>query len=84
MHGFLNIFVAGALAHALRLDEATLLPVLECEDGSRFRFDDEGLGWDNLSATRSQINAARRSGALSFGSCSFDEPRQDLQSLGLL
>ena len=31
-----------------------------------------------------QIKQARESGFISFGSCSFDEPREDLQKLGLL
>jgi hypothetical protein len=83
MHGFINVFVAGVLAHTLRLSEEQLLPIIEDEDASHFRFDDDGLRWKDFSATTEQI-AATRKHVLSFGSCSFDEPREDLKKLGWL
>jgi hypothetical protein len=83
-HGFLNVFVAGVLGRAGGLDPAQVWPILEDEDPSHFRFDDAGLAWNDLRATTEEVAAARRGFVFSFGSCSFDEPREDLRALGLL
>ena len=84
MHGFINVFVAGVLAHALQLAEEQLIPILNDEDPASFRFDDDGLHYKEYRATTRQIEDARRQLVISFGSCSFDEPREDLRSLGWL
>ncbi len=84
MHGFLNVFGAGVLASALNLTEEQLRPILADEDPSHFRFTDTAFQWQELSAPLGAITAARRERFISFGSCSFDEPRADLRSLGLL
>jgi hypothetical protein len=84
MHGFINVFVAGVLAHALRLDEDELRPILADEDPSHFTFTDDGLSWKDHRAVTGQIAGARRDLVTSFGSCSFDEPREDLRALGWL
>lgn len=84
MHGFLNVFVAGVLAHARGLDGAEVRDVIEEEDASSFVFTDDGVRWRNHRASVGEIELARRSAVVSFGSCSFDEPRDDLRALGLL
>jgi hypothetical protein len=83
MHGFINVFVAGVLANAYKLDEAKLVQILSDEDSDSFRFSDDGLRYKDLAATIDQIRAARQR-VISFGSCSFDEPREDLRLLGWL
>ncbi|HJT76577.1 MAG TPA: hypothetical protein VJ739_05185 [Gemmataceae bacterium] len=83
-HGFLNVFVAGVLAHARGLGREQFVPILAETDAASFRFDDEGLRWREWRATTGEIEAARRAGVTSFGSCSFEEPRDDLRALGLL
>jgi hypothetical protein len=83
MHGFLNVFVAGVLAHARGLSEEQLRPILGEEDAKEFAFDDAGLRWKDWQATTDEIAAARRI-VTSFGSCRFDEPRNDLRALGWL
>ena len=83
-HGFLNLFVAGVLAHAHDLAEETLLAILEEEEAAGFTFTSQGLSWRGTTAHVEQIIAARESGVTSFGSCSFAEPRDDLYKLGLL
>lgn len=82
VHGFLNVFVAGALAHARKLSEQQLRPILEDQDASHFVFGDAELRWLEYSATTAEIESARAK-VLSFGSCSFNEPREGLHSLGL-
>lgn len=84
MHGFLNVFGAGVLAHARRLSEEQVRAIIEDEDPASFRFDDQRFHWKDLSATVAEIETARRVAVTSFGSCSFDEPREDLRALGLL
>jgi hypothetical protein len=84
MHGFLNVFGAGILAHAHHLSEEELLPILEEEDPAAFRLDVHSFRWRDLAVTTDAIASARRTSVLSFGSCSFDEPRDDLRALGLL
>ncbi len=84
MHGFLNVFGGAVLAHTLDLDRHDLQSVLEQERPGRLRFDDDGIDWDGARAGLAEIEAARTGFAVSFGSCSFTEPVEDLESLGLI
>lgn len=84
MHGFLNVFVACVLARACAFDEKQVRAVLEEQDPCCFRFRDWGLSFGDQAASIEQVAAVRRDLAISFGSCSFDEPREDLRALGLL
>jgi hypothetical protein len=84
MHGFLNVFVAGILADVHDLSVEQLTAILEDEDAHNFMFVEDALAWHDLIATTAQIDTARQRAMLSYGSCSFDEPRADLEQLGLL
>lgn len=84
MHGFLNVFVAGVLAHLYNLDAAALGAILADEDPTAFQFNDDYLLYRTHAVTPEDVEAARRRFVVSFGSCSFDEPREDLRGLGLL
>lgn len=84
MHGFINVFGAAILSFAGRVSESTLREMLDDESAESFSFDDQGLRWRDHRASREQITEARREFAISFGSCSFTEPIEDLQKLGLL
>src|SRR5262249_57891747 len=79
MHGFLNIFVAGVLWGSRFLQPH---PVVEDDDPKSFSFDADGLRWREYRASVAEIEAARRERVISFGSCSFDDPREDLRTLG--
>lgn len=83
-HGFLNVFVAAVLAQATALELDDVQAVLEEQDGREFRFDDQYLSWNEALASLDEIEGVRRRVAISFGSCSFDEPREGLAALGLL
>jgi hypothetical protein len=80
MHGFLNVFLAAAFAWHGRRD---IGPILAETDADAFRFDDRAH-WRDWSLDAAQIREARTQFAHAFGSCSFEEPVQDLQTLGLL
>jgi hypothetical protein len=84
VHGFLNVFGAGVLTTALGLPVQKVRAILGDEDPSHFVFTDDAFHWKKLSAPVDAIVRARRERVLSFGSCSFDEPRDDLRALGLL
>jgi hypothetical protein len=85
MHGFLNLFGAGVLALVIpRLNEEQVQQIVADADPESFHFDDQGFRWKDLRATTANINSARCFALTSFGSCSFDEPRDDLRALGLL
>lgn len=84
MHGFLNVFVAAALVAAGDCSDLTLLAVLEETEPTAFRADADGVAWRDHLITVDQLGSARSGFARSFGSCSFAEPVQDLQHLGLL
>lgn len=84
MFGFFNLFGAAVLAAAHTLGEATIRDILLEEEANHFFFDDEAFAWKDLAASLEEIRHARDDLATSFGSCSFDEPREDLQALGLL
>ena len=83
-HGFLNIFGATALVHARALSRNDLPLILGDEDPAHFRFDMRGFKWNDAHATVEEICDARRNLIVSFGSCSFEEPLEDLQKLGML
>jgi hypothetical protein len=81
MHGFLNVLGAGVMAAQHRWDEKQTAEMLECEEAAAFSFDDESFQWRDWKIGSDQIVTHRRL-ITSFGSCSFDEPREDLASLG--
>lgn len=84
MHGFLNVFVAAVMLKTHQLDEARVRAIIEEEAASAFHFTDEGVRWTGLFAETAHIAKAREVFAVSYGSCSFDEPVEDLGRLGLL
>lgn len=75
MHGFINLFMAAVFAHEAE-------HVLVEEDPSAFRFDDDIASWRDHSVALDHIRRVRSEFAISFGSCSFEEPVQDLRDLG--
>ncbi|HEY1502406.1 MAG TPA: hypothetical protein VGF88_22710 [Acidobacteriaceae bacterium] len=82
MHGFVNLFLAGAQAF-YGADEKALVRTLNEEDASAFRADDDVLRWqdDNVLIV-DQVEKVRNEFAISFGSCSFDEPVDDVKAMG--
>jgi hypothetical protein len=83
MHGFLNVFAGAAFAW-LGMDPIALTNLLNETDPQAFRFQDDGLRWRDWRASTTEVAQARREFAHSFGSCSFEEPVNDLRALGLM
>jgi hypothetical protein len=83
-HGFINLMTAAAVARAADLAPAEIEAILADTDAAHFRFAEDALTWDGHRATLADLASGRRHGVLSFGSCSFAEPRDDLAALGLI
>jgi len=83
MHGFLNVLGAAVLAAEYQWDEEQTSKMLEDGNVTSFSFSDDSFAWREWKIVTEQIKA-RRKLVTSFGSCSFDEPREDLRALNLL
>lgn len=83
MHGFLNLFLAAALARQGQVDESDLVRLLEEGSAAGLESDEHGVRWQGHRLDDAALAAGRRF-ARSFGSCSFREPLAELQALGLL
>ena len=80
MYGFLNVFIAAVLLYAGGSDD-TALSELEESEASAFSFEEDEIQWRDKRITVDRIRAARAEFAISFGSCSFREPINELARL---
>jgi hypothetical protein len=83
MFGFLNVLTAAAFARA-GATEDTVIEILQTQRNSDFRFLDAELTWRDRRLTRQELVESHATFALSFGSCSFEEPMHELRRLALL
>jgi hypothetical protein len=83
-HGFLNLLAAAVFAHADGLDEDDLIPLLAEDDPAAFSVTADGLSVHAHTAEARAIAEARAELFTAYGSCSFDEPVEDLMTLGIL
>lgn len=83
MHGFLNVLGAAVLAAEHRWDTDQTASMLEDERVDSFSFTDDFFAWREWQIDTKRLQY-RRKFVVSFGSCSFDEPREDLRALKLL
>jgi len=81
MHGFLNLFLAAALAY-FGDDQPAIVRTLAEEDPSAFLLDDDVIRWHDHILITDQIERVRGEFAMSFGSCSFTEPVDDMKEMG--
>lgn len=84
MHGFLNVFGAGILAFANPLSVKEINDIIKDERADSFIFTEEEFRWNDIPSDTENIKTARKEFVNSFGSCSFDEPKDDLKNLNLL
>jgi hypothetical protein len=83
MHGFLNVLGAGVLAAEHSWTEEQTAEMLDDELAASFSFHDESFSWRDWKISTERILELRKL-VTSLGSCSFDEPREDLRTLKLL
>lgn len=80
MHGFINVLMAAAFAWNGRSE---IVEILSETDPTAFKFD-ERAHWRNISLSADEVRKSRTEFLHSIGSCSFEEPVQELQKLGLM
>ena len=83
LHGFLNVFLAAAFLRT-GMEPALAVQLLEEQSPAAFRLDGDGISWRQHRLGLDEIAAVRQGFAISFGSCSFTEPIDDLRALHLL
>ncbi|HEV8176524.1 MAG TPA: hypothetical protein VGP44_02435, partial [Gemmatimonadales bacterium] len=83
MFGFLNLFLAVAFLRT-GVEETEAARLLEEGSPEAFRFDDTGVTWAGHRVGLNELRDARRFGVVSFGSCSFTEPIDDLEAIHIL
>jgi len=96
MHGFLNLFTAAAVAWSAvqaggrrgAPDSGVLATGLADRDSANWHFGEDAMIWrgggEAVRIDVHDLRSMRSQFALSFGSCSFEEPLQDLRELDLL
>jgi hypothetical protein len=75
-HGFLNLLAAAVFGHE---EEA-----LATEDAAAFSLTADAFAWRNRTAGPEEVAEIRRDLFVAFGSCSAQEPIDDLRALGAL
>lgn len=83
MHGFVNVFTASIMAYCRSVKTETIQAILLDENKANFSFTKDTLSWRQFTVSSSEINDARNFFAASYGSCSFDEPREELGELNI-
>ncbi|HMO12918.1 MAG TPA: hypothetical protein PKD64_03825 [Pirellulaceae bacterium] len=84
MHGFLNVFVAACLVDQHKIDRELTTELLLDSHADHFEINQEFVGWRNYQLDSPAVRHARREFCISFGSCSFTEPIEDLQHINIL
>ena len=81
MHGFINLAISAVFVYGQKLTFPELLTVLKESSFDNFQFNTKGIGWCDRRLNPSELEAARKHFFRSFGSCSFQEPVDELIDL---
>ncbi len=84
MHGFLNVAISAALVYWQKVTPEEALAVLQESSIKGFQFKADSIVWKDRQLSISEIEKARQHFFRSFGSCSFQEPIDDLKALNLV
>lgn len=82
MHGFLNLFLTACLLRQ-NLNNPDAYRLMLENDSRNLVFHDDEIHWTNQLISTNTIALTRAKNAISFGSCSFLEPIEDLISLNI-
>ena len=80
--GFLNVFIGASLLHAGVIDGGGLRKVLGEEAPAAFGCREGHIDWRERSISIDALAEARSRFAHSYGSCSFNEPTDELRAMG--
>lgn len=88
MHGFLNMAIAAALVYWQKISQEDLAELMGERSINAFQVEEDQLQWcskqQKYSLSLTEIKQARQYFFRSFGSCSLEEPIQELAALNLL
>jgi len=85
MHGYINVFLASAFVRSIKdFDLEATVAVLNETDSKAFVFNDDSVSWNGIVIPVAKLAQVREGFAMSYGSCSFVEPCEDLAAIGLL
>lgn len=82
--GFLNVLLGAAMLYADRIDAEGLSRFLTIDSVDAIEFSEKALSWQGARVSLEEIAEARSRLVHSFGSCSFDEPWQDLVAMEVI
>jgi hypothetical protein len=80
MHGFLNVFLAAALVHN-GYPPTLAEEILGETDPATLHIERDAISWHEHRLTAAEITASRERLAISFGSCSFEEPVDEVAAI---
>jgi hypothetical protein len=83
MYGFLNVFLCAAFL-AVGMDGDEAMQVLIEQSPTAFRFEDDHIIWRTWKIGFEALLNMRQQRAISFGSCSFEEPIEELKAMKLV
>jgi len=83
MYGFMNVFLAAGLMHEGMTDEDAMR-LLDERNPAVFVVTSSGIAWGDFRLSAVQLRRIRGDVAVSFGSCSFREPVDELRALTLI
>ena len=81
MHGFVNTFVAAVLIGAKAIDADQAESLMTDTDAANFVLVSDSVGWKGHTVPVATAAEQRSRFALSYGSCSFDEPTEEFAAL---
>ena len=84
MHGFLNLYVGGMLAHTAGLGWQELAGNIADQSPDAFALTGVGVEWRGRLVRAEDVARLRENALLGQGSCSFAEPVADLRDIGWL
>ncbi len=84
MQGFINVTILAALVYWQKITQEEALAVLQESSIESFQFQEDRIIWKDKQISISEIEESRQLFYRSFGSCSFQEPLDELGSLYLL
>lgn len=84
MHGFLNLYVGGMLAHTTSFGWQELAGIIADQSPDAFALTGVGVEWRGRLVRSEDAARLRENALLGQGSCSFAEPVADLHDMGWL
>ena len=84
MQGFLNLSILAALVYGQKLTQSEALTVLQESSSTNFKFQEDNITWHNHYLNLAELQKSRKCFFRSFGSCSFQEPLDELREFQLI